>query len=144
MKLENPHLDYFPSLVAMFFDRAEQGGEAPFLWRKADRSWQPLSWRQVANQVSALAHNLRALGLKEGDRVVLVSENRPEFCIADLGIMAAGCIAVPTYTTNTERDHQHILGNSGASAVTVSTRTEERRVGKECASTGKSRCAPYH
>src|SRR3546814_9220524 len=85
MKLENPHLDYFPSLVAMFFDRAEQGGEAPFLWRKADRSWQPLSWRQVANQVSALAHNLRALGLKEGDRVVLVSENRPEFCIADLG-----------------------------------------------------------
>src|SRR3546814_158856 len=72
-------------------------------------------------QVAALAHNLRELGLKEGDRVVLVSENRPEWCIADLGIMAAGCITVPTYTTNTERDHQHILGNSGASAVIVST-----------------------
>jgi long-chain acyl-CoA synthetase len=121
MKLENPHLDHFPSLVAMFFDRAARGGEDPFLWRKADRTWQPLSWRQVANQVAALAHNLRELGLKEGDRVVLVSENRPEFCIADLGIMAAGCITVPTYTTNTERDHQHILGNSGASAVIVST-----------------------
>ncbi|PAL22623.1 long-chain fatty acid--CoA ligase [Sphingopyxis sp. GW247-27LB] len=121
MKLENPHLDHFPSLVAMFFDRAARGGEDPFLWRKADRAWQPLSWRQVAHQVAALAHNLRELGLKEGDRVVLVSENRPEFCIADLGIMAAGCITVPTYTTNTERDHQHILGNSGASAVIVST-----------------------
>ncbi|WP_374526505.1 long-chain fatty acid--CoA ligase [Sphingopyxis sp.] len=121
MKLVNPHLDHFPSLVAMFFDRAGRGGEDPFLWRKADRAWQPLSWRQVANQVSALAHNLRELGLKEGDRVVLVSENRPEFCIADLGIMAAGCITVPTYTTNTERDHQHILDNSGASAVIVST-----------------------
>jgi len=121
MKLVNPHLDHFPSLVAMFFDRAGRGGEDPFLWRKADRTWQPLSWRQVANQVSALAHNLRELGLKEGDRVVLVSENRPEFCIADLGIMAAGCITVPTYTTNTERDHQHILDNSGASAVIVST-----------------------
>jgi len=121
MKLENPHLDHFSSLVAMFFDRAGRGGEDPFLWRKADRAWQPLSWRQVANQVSALAHNLRDLGLKEGDRVVLVSENRPEFCIADLAIMAAGCITVPTYTTNTERDHQHILDNSGASAVIVST-----------------------
>ena len=121
MKLENPHLDHFPSLVAMFFDRAGRGGEDPFLWRKADRAWQPLSWRQVANQVAALAHNLRELGLKDGDRVVLVSENRPEFCIADLAIMAAGCVTVPTYTTNTERDHQHILDNSGASAVIVST-----------------------
>ena len=121
MKLENPHLDHFPSLVAMFFDRAARGGEDPFLWRKADRAWQPLSWRQVANQVSALAHNLRELGLKPGDRVVLISENRPEFCIADLAIMAAGCITVPTYTTNTERDHQHILDNSGAKAVIVST-----------------------
>lgn len=121
MKLENPHLDHFPSLVAMFFDRAGKGGEDPFLWRKADRAWQPLSWRQVANQVAALAHNLREMGLKDGDRVVLVSENRPEWCIADLGIMAAGCITVPTYTTNTERDHQHILDNSGARAVIVST-----------------------
>ena len=49
-----------------------------------------------------------------GDRVMLVSENRPEWLIADLGIMAAGCVTVPTYTTNTTRDHQHILGNSGA------------------------------
>jgi long-chain acyl-CoA synthetase len=105
----------------MFFDRAGRGGEDPFLWRKADRAWHPLSWRQVANQVSALAHNLRELGLRDGDRVVLVSENRPEWCIADLGIMAAGCITVPTYTTNTERDHQHILDNSGAKAVIVST-----------------------
>ncbi|MBA4751377.1 MAG: long-chain fatty acid--CoA ligase [Sphingopyxis sp.] len=121
MKLTNPHLDHFPSLVAMFFDRAGRGGEDPFLWRKADRIWHPLSWRQVANQVSALAHNLRQLGLKDGDRVVLVSENRPEWCIADLGIMAAGCVTVPTYTTNTERDHQHILDNSGAKAVIVST-----------------------
>ena len=51
---------------------------------------------------------------------MLVSENRPEWCIADLGIMAAGCITVPTYTTNTPSDHQHILDNSGARAVIVS------------------------
>src|SRR4029450_13242156 len=50
-----------------------------------------------------------------------VSENRPEWLIADLGVMAAGCVTVPTYTTNTTRDHQHILANSEASAVIVST-----------------------
>ena len=52
---------------------------------------------------------------------MLVSENRPEWLIADLGIMAAGCVTVPTYTTNTTRDHTHILDNSGARAVIVST-----------------------
>jgi long-chain acyl-CoA synthetase len=51
---------------------------------------------------------------------MLVSENRPEWCLADLGIMAAGCVTVPAYTTNTERDHLHILENSGARAVIVS------------------------
>jgi long-chain acyl-CoA synthetase len=60
------------------------------------------------------------MGLEDGDRVALVSENRPEWCIADLAIMAAGCITVPTYTTNTRRDHAHILDNSGARAVFVS------------------------
>src|SRR3546814_13773626 len=137
MKLENPHLDHFPSLVAMFFDRAARGGEDPFLWRKADRAWQPLSWRQVATQVSALAHNLRELGLRAGDRVVLVSENRPEFCIADPGILAEGCITVPTYPTTTDSDTQPILAHGDPGAVTVSPaqlarplRGERRRGGK--------------
>jgi triosephosphate isomerase len=58
-------------------------------------------------------------GVKFGDRVGLLAENRPEWLIADLGIMAAGCVTVPTYTTNTTRDHQHIMANSGASAVIV-------------------------
>ena len=44
------------------------------------------------------------IGLKPGDRVMLVSENRPEWLIADLGIMAAGCVTVPTYITNTTRE----------------------------------------
>ncbi len=116
-----PHLEAFTSLTQMFFARADSGGDAPFLWHKADRAWQPTSWRAAAEQVAALAHNLREMGLVPGDRVMLVSENRPEWCIADLGIMAAGCVTVPTYITNTQRDHQHILDNSGARAVIVST-----------------------
>ncbi|WP_422794996.1 AMP-dependent synthetase/ligase [Sphingobium mellinum] len=105
----------------MFFVRAKQRGDAPFLWRKVAGRWQSLSWTEVAHQVASLAAALKAQGLKPGDPVMLVSENRPEFCIADLAIMAAGCVTVPTYTTNTTRDHQHILTDSGARAVIVST-----------------------
>ncbi len=114
-------LEQFPNLVAMFFARAAEKGDAPFLWAKKDGQWRPTSWRETAEQVASLAAALRRIGLRRGDLVMLVSENRPEWCIADLAIMAAGCISVPTYTTNTERDHQHILDDSGARAVIVST-----------------------
>jgi long-chain acyl-CoA synthetase len=80
-----------------------------------------MSWRETADKVAKLAAALQRLGLARGDRVLLVSENRPEWLISDLAIMAAGCVTVPTYTTNTERDHQHILDDSGARAVIVST-----------------------
>lgn len=111
----------FPNLVTMFFRRAEAKGNAPFLWHKSEGRWQSLSWADAARQVTSLAVALADMGLKRGDRVMLVSENRPEWCIADLGIMAAGCITVPTYTTNGERDHQHIIEDSGASAIIVSS-----------------------
>jgi long-chain acyl-CoA synthetase len=111
----------FPNLVTMFFRRAEAKGNAPFLWHKSEGRWQSLSWADAARQVTSLAVSLADMGLKRGDRVMLVSENRPEWCIADLGIMAAGCITVPTYTTNGERDHQHIIEDSGASAIIVSS-----------------------
>ncbi len=113
---------HFPNLVTMFLTRAREQGETPFLSAKrGGGTWQSLSWAETARQVAALAQALRTLGLEPGDRVMLVSENRPEWCIADLAIMAAGCVTVPTYITNTERDHSHIIGNSGARAVIVST-----------------------
>ena len=114
-------LERFPNLVAMFLARARANGEKPFLWTKQAGGWQAISWAEAARQVASLAAALKALGMKPGDRVMLVSENRPEWCISDLAIMAAGCVTVPTYITNTERDHQHILENSGACAVIVST-----------------------
>ena len=105
----------------MFLTRVREKGDKPFLWSKRHGSWKSISYNEAARQVGALADNLRSIGLKPGDRVMLVSENRPEWLIADLAIMAAGCVTVPTYITNTTRDHQHILANSGASAVIVST-----------------------
>jgi long-chain acyl-CoA synthetase len=113
--------EHFPNLVTMFFQRAVENGNKPFLWHKSGGSWQSISWAEAARQVASVAASFNEMGLKPGDRVMLVSENRPEWCIADLAIMAAGCVTVPTYTSNGERDHQHIMEDSGASAVIVST-----------------------
>ena len=114
-------LERFDNLVALFLTRAAEKRDAPFLWAKRDGEWRSTSWSEAARQVAALAASLKRTGLAPGDRVALVSENRPEWLIADLAIMAAGCVTVPTYTTNTTRDHTHILENSGARAVIVSS-----------------------
>jgi long-chain acyl-CoA synthetase len=108
------------NLVELLLTRAATRGDSPFLWAKRGGAWQSQSWAEVAAQVCLLAEGLRGLGLKDGDRVMLVSENRPEWCIADFAIMAAGCITVPAYVTNTTRDHAHVIDNSGARAVIVS------------------------
>jgi len=118
--LQLADVDNAKNLVDLFLKRADELGERPFLGAKRDGEWQTQSWKETAVQVCLLAENLRKIGLSDGDRVMMVSENRPEWCIADLAIMAAGCISVPTYITNTERDHVHILDNSGAKAVIVS------------------------
>ncbi len=113
-------LEHFDNLVQMFLTRAAEKGDAPFLWAKREGQWRSTSWAEARRQVIALAASLQRIGLEPGDRVMLVSENRPEWLISDLAIMAAGCVTVPTYSTNTTRDHAHILGNSGARAVIVS------------------------
>ena len=114
-------VEHCPNLVALFLDQAEAQGDKPFLFEKQDGAWVSLSWRQAAQQVVDMAAALQAIGIAAGDRVALVSENRPHWCLADLAIMTAGAVSVPTYITNTERDHLHILENSGARAVFVSS-----------------------
>jgi len=111
----------WPNLVSMFFDQAEKRGTDPFVWQKVDATYQPTTWRQAAHTVIHLARALRSLGIEQGDRVVLVSENRSEWGLADLAIMASGGITVPAYTTNTVNDHRHILNNAQAKGAIVST-----------------------
>jgi long-chain acyl-CoA synthetase len=117
-----------PSLPAQLFAVSARKPDAPFLWKKSAGAWTSRTWREVADDVAALARGLRALGLAPGERVVLVSENRPEWLIADYAIMAAGLVTVPAYVTNTADDHRYILSNVGARAVIVSTAALAKRV----------------
>lgn len=114
------------SLTAMFYAQSKALAEKPLLFQKRGNAWQSLTWQQTAERVTKLASALEKMGVEAGDRVVLVSENRPEWLIADFAIMSLGAISVPTYTTNTARDHLHILENSGAKAAIVSTKALAR------------------
>jgi long-chain acyl-CoA synthetase len=109
------------SLPGMMLGLARQWPDRPMLrfWR--DGAWRGMSWAEYAMAVAALAAGLRARGICPGDRVLIVSENRPEFMIADTAIMAIGAVSVPTYTTNTVADHAHILQDSGARCAFAST-----------------------
>ena len=120
--------DEWNSLAAMFFERAQELGEKPMLWAKQDGRYQSTSWTEAARQASQLSRGLRALGVEPGERVVLVSENRPEWPIADIAVMAAGAVTVPAYTTNTVHDYRHLLTDSGACAAIVSTRALAARL----------------
>ena len=111
----------WPNMATMFFEQAARYGARPFLWAKHDATWRPQSWRQVAAETAALARALKGLGVEPGDRIVLVSENRPEWLIADVAIMATGAISVPAYITNQTGNHLHILTDSGATGAVVST-----------------------
>ena len=109
------------NLPGLFFKQAEKFRDAPFLSFKEEGRWISRSWSKIANEILALARGLKERGIESGDRVVIVSENRPEWLIADLAIMTLGAITTPAYTTNTSDDHLHLLRDSGAKAVIVST-----------------------
>lgn len=126
----------WPNCAALMFACARAWADRPALWAKRGGAWRPTIWREVGRQTAALARALRARGVAAGDRVVIVSENRPEFPIADTAIMALRAIPVPTYTTNTPVDHAHILRDSGARVAIVSTGTLARRVLEGAAQAG--------
>src|SRR3569623_1006260 len=120
--------DAVPSLTRLFFDQANKLSRQPLLRSKQNGTWVVMTWGEVAARVKSLARGLIGLGIQPGDRVALISENRPEWLIADLAIMAAGGITVPHFATNTPDDHRHILTHSGAKGAIVAGGTIAKRL----------------
>ncbi len=127
--------DRWNSLPGMLLDVAARRGDRPMLRHWAAGGWHRTTWRGFTQAVAAAASGLRAQGIAAGDRVLLVSENRPEFPIAETALMSLGAVVVPTYVTNTVRDDAHILRDSGARAAIVSTAALAARV-REAAGPG--------
>ncbi len=110
----------WPNLPAMMFARAKEWPNKPLLRSYRDGAWHGISWGEFARMAASCARQLRAAGVSAGDRVIICSENRPEYPIAETALMAIRAVPVPAYTTNTVADHAHLLRDSGARAVIVS------------------------
>jgi long-chain acyl-CoA synthetase len=83
--------------------------------------WKAISSVDLAERIRSLALGLRALGIRPGDRVAVLSENRPEWTATDYAVLSAGGVTVPIYPTVLPEQVEHILRDSGARMVFVST-----------------------
>jgi long-chain acyl-CoA synthetase len=96
---------------------AERFGDRLASRYKAGDEWREMSYDETLEAIEEIALGLVALGVQVGDRVGLLSDTRVEWTLASYGISAAGAVAVPVYPTNSPRECEWVLGNSGARAV---------------------------
>jgi len=108
------------TLNDVFSAIVERGDQRVMLAREASQ-WVPISSQQLYQHVAGVARALRQWGLTKGDRLAILSENRPEWAVADFAALQLGAVVVPIYATLTSQQTAYILADSGAKIVVVST-----------------------
>jgi long-chain acyl-CoA synthetase len=120
------------NLVSMFFRQAEVLHKFPFLWYKSrehiDGKYRKLSWGEVANNIHSFAKGLQYIGIEPESKIIIASENRPEWLVASLAAMSINCVPVAAYTTNTPQGHAHIINDVEASVIIVSTNEIAKKI----------------
>ncbi|HET8952875.1 MAG TPA: AMP-binding protein, partial [Solirubrobacteraceae bacterium] len=93
------------------------GADSPALrWKEGGR-WVDLSHRELGERAEHIARGLIALGIEHGDRVAILANTRPEWTIADAGVMCAGAATAPIYHTNSPEECEYVLRHSGSRLV---------------------------
>jgi len=115
VKLEN-----FNSLIELFFYKTEKHDPKSILlqWLNPNNK-KTFTWEETKTNIFKLSKTIKE-NIKQGDRCLLVSENRPEWFISDLAIMLSGGITVPAYTTYTEDDYKYLIEDCEPSVIIVS------------------------
>src|ERR1700674_3079191 len=116
------------TLNKLFFDAISSYNRPDALQVKSGGAYKPISHNEVALRVRRAARGLQALGIKRGDRVAILSENRPEWAIADFASLTAGLTDVPIYPTLPADQIAYMLKDSGAVAIFVSGRVQAEKV----------------
>ncbi len=109
------------TLPGLFLESVRRFDRPDAFWRKRAGAWERISARQAARDVACLAAGLQNLGVRSGDRVALLSENRYEWAVADLAVLGLGAVTVPLYPTLTAEQCERLLRDSGAVLGIVST-----------------------
>ena len=106
----------------------QQHGSATALSHKVDKEYQDISYASLAERIKHFCLGLIELGLQKGDRVALLSENRPEWAITDLAILAGGGVTVPMFSTLTSAQVEYIVRDSGAKILCVSSERQLQKI----------------
>jgi len=108
------------TIVQMVDARAAKYGDRTIMQSKQGGSWIDVTWDRLAAAYKDVARGLLQLGLGQGDSIAILSENRPEWVFADLGIYTTKGVVVPLYWTLTPSQIRYILKDSAAKAIFVS------------------------
>jgi len=115
------------SLVELFFEKLNKiNKEKPFLkWLKPNKS--TYTWYQVSEKIFKLTNKIKSI-IKEGDRCLILSENRPYWLMSDIAIMNAGGISVPIFTTYSSNDYKYILNDCKPTIIIVSNNDQFKKI----------------
>jgi long-chain acyl-CoA synthetase len=96
--------------------------------QKGALGWAPISSAEIYRGVVSVARMLESWGIRKGDRVAILSENRPEWTITDFAALALGAVTVPIYSTQTADQTAFVLNDSGTRVIAVSTKSQLEKV----------------
>jgi long-chain acyl-CoA synthetase len=113
--------DLIPQTIPHFcIESFKRNNKADALGFKLGETWQKISGTDAIERIRRIGLGLRSLGVKAGDRIAIISENRPEWSLTDLAILSLGAVNVPIYTTQAVEQIRYILEDSGAKMLFVS------------------------
>jgi len=116
------------TLNHLFFTASRKWNKPDAMQVRVDGKWQPISHATIVERVRRIALGLGTIGVARGDRVAILSENRPEWALADYACLTAGFADVPVYGTLPAEQIQYLLDDSGAVAIFVSNEAQAAKV----------------
>jgi long-chain acyl-CoA synthetase len=116
------------TLNQLFFEAVSKYNRPDALQVKTGGTYRPISHSEVADRVRHAARGLSSLGVRRGDRVAILSENRPEWAVADFACLTIGLTDVPIYPTLPADQIAYMLKDSGAVAIFVSNKTQAEKI----------------
>ncbi len=116
------------TIISKVLQQIEANPAAPILKFKKNGQFKDVTWQELGKIIHLSGCALLDMGAKIGDRIAILSENCPHWVYADLSILSCGGVTVPIYPTNTPKDIEYILKDSGAEIIFVSTKEQLDKV----------------
>ncbi|HYI43870.1 MAG TPA: long-chain fatty acid--CoA ligase [Actinomycetota bacterium] len=116
------------TIVERFFERVAEHPDKVALRHKAGGAWKDITWRGYGDLVSKSAKSLMSLGYGHGDKIALLSGNRPEWHVIDVASMAIGGATAAIYSTNSPEQVAYIVGHSESKFAFVDTTEQLEKI----------------